>query len=168
MRFKRTKMAILLCGLVIGTSACATSETYGTALASASDTVQIGVSNLIADYGFHADRRDTKTVSSLFTEDGQLVVPKVGADVTGRASIAAAFGQTWQQVAKSGQQRRHIISSVRLSNITEKSADFRAIMNVTGKPSNGSPQVYLTGFYRGTAVWTDEGWRLKRLEINID
>ena len=126
------------------------------------------VSELIADYGFAADQRDTAAVSALFTEDGKLAVPSAKAEVQGRDGITALFGQAWKPVAASGQQRRHIITGLRLFDETADSARFRAIMNVAGKPSDGSPQIYLTGYYLGEAVKTDDGWRLKQLTINVD
>lgn len=130
--------------------------------------VKSQVADLIADYGFAADRRDTAATSALFLDNGVLAIPAAGTEVQGQAAIAAAFGQVWQAVAKSGQQRRHIITGLRILETAPGKVRFRAIMNVAGTGPDGAAQLYMTGFYMGEAVPTPDGWRLQRLEINVD
>jgi ketosteroid isomerase-like protein len=145
-------------------SGCATSHL----VASDSSMSRSQLHDLMADYGYTADQRDTGKIVTYFTADGVLSVPSVNAEVKGHQGISALFGQAWKQVSESGQQRRHIVSSLRILEETAYTAKFRAIMNVTGTPKSGQPAVYITGVYFGDAVLTEQGWLLKKLEINID
>jgi uncharacterized protein (TIGR02246 family) len=126
------------------------------------------IADLFADYGFAADQRDPDAVTALFTEDGALAIPAVGIEAQGREAIAASFRKTWEPVAKAGQQRRHVITGLRITSMKGKDHSFRAIMTVAGKARDGAPQVYLNGYYTGTAVRSNQGWRFKRLEIHVD
>jgi uncharacterized protein (TIGR02246 family) len=126
------------------------------------------IADLFADYGFAADQRDAEAVAALFTEAGVLAIPVVGIQVQGREAIAASFRKTWEPVAKAGQQRRHVITGLRITGMKGKEHSFRAIMTVAGTARDGGPQVYLNGYYTGTAVRSNQGWRFKQLEIQVD
>jgi ketosteroid isomerase-like protein len=126
------------------------------------------IADLFADYGFAADQRDPEAVSALFVEDGVLAIPVVKIEAKGRAAIAASFSKTWEPVAAAGQQRRHVITGLRLTSGEDKERGFRAIMTVVGTARDGTPQLYVNGYYTGVAVRTAQGWRFKRLEIRVD
>ena len=126
------------------------------------------VADLISDYGFLADARDTAAVASLFTDDAALEVPVAGISVRGQAAIEAVYAQIWTGLAGTGVQRRHIISGLRLTEVTPQSADFRAIMNVTERSSEPRPQLHMTGYYTGKAVQTAAGWKFEQFVINAD
>jgi uncharacterized protein (TIGR02246 family) len=143
--------------------ALAKPSTSATAIAAKSE-----IADLFADYGFAADQRDADAVTTLFTEDGVLAISVVGIEVQGREAIAATFRKTWEPVSKAGQQRRHVISGLRITGMKSKEHSFRAIMTVAGTARDGTPQVYLNGYYTGTAVRGAQGWRFKRLEIHVD
>jgi uncharacterized protein (TIGR02246 family) len=143
--------------------ALAKPPTSATAIAAKSE-----IADLFADYGFAADQRDADAVTALFTEDGVLAIPAVGIEAQGREAIAASFRKTWEPVAKAGQQRRHVITGLRITGMKGKEHSFRAIMTVAGTARDGTPQVYLNGYYTGTAARSTQGWRFKRLEIHVD
>jgi len=126
------------------------------------------IADLFSDYGFAADERDPDEVSALFAEDGVLAIPAAGIEVKGRSAIAASFRKTWEPVAKAGQQRRHVITSLRITGQSGSARGFRAIMTVAGTARDGAPQIYLNGYYAGLAVRSANGWRFKRLEIHVD
>jgi len=75
------------------------------------------IADLFADYGFAADQRDPDAVTALFTEDGALAIPAVGIEAQGPEAIAASFRKTWEPVAKAGQQRRHVITGLRITSM---------------------------------------------------
>ena len=135
-----------------------------------SDTVDVhlGAENLLADYGFIADQRDAEAIRALFVTDGSLTIPAGGVSVTGQQAIADTFTQFWKPVAAAGQQRRHAITGIRITEITGETARFRAIMNVTGTSPTSGVQIFLTGYYQGEIARTEAGWRFKALEIHAD
>jgi uncharacterized protein (TIGR02246 family) len=138
------------------------------ATSAAAISVKSEIADLFADYGFAADQRDPAAVAALFTEDGVLAIPVAGIEAQGREAIAASFRKTWEPVARVGQQRRHVITGLRITGMKGRDHDFRAIMTVAGTAPDRTPQVYLTGYYAGTAIHRNQGWRFKRLEIHVD
>jgi hypothetical protein len=130
--------------------------------------VHQGAENLFADYGFIADQRDAEAIKTLFVTEGSLAIPAAGVRVSGQQAIADTFTQVWKPVAAAGQQRRHIITGIRITEIAGETARFRAIMNVTGTSPTGGVQIFLTGYYQGEIMRTEAGWRFKALEIHAD
>lgn len=124
--------------------------------------------NLLADYGFIADQRDADAIKALFVTEGSLAIPAARVRVSGQQAIADTFTQIWKPVAAAGQQRRHIISGIRITEITGDAARFRAIMNVTGTSPAGGVQIFMTGYYQGEIARTAQGWRFTALEIHAD
>jgi hypothetical protein len=127
-----------------------------------------GVADLINDYGFLADARDAEAVASLFAEGGALTIPAANVSVIGPTDIEGVYAATWAGLAGTLVKRRHIISGLRLTDVTPDGANFRAIMNVTERSEAPQPQLHLTGYYTGKAVQTAAGWKLEQLVINID
>ncbi|MDZ7588437.1 MAG: nuclear transport factor 2 family protein [Parasphingorhabdus sp.] len=126
------------------------------------------IADLFADYGFAADQRDPNAVAALFAPEGVLAIPAVALEAQGRDAIAASFRQTWEPIAKAGQQRRHVITGLRLTAKTGSEHSFRAIMTVLGTARDGTSQIYLNGYYTGAAVRSGKGWQFRRLEIHVD
>ena len=157
--------ALALAALALQPAAAAVAKPSGSAATMAAKS-EIG--DLFADYGFVADQRDPEAVSALFAEDGVLAIPVVKIEAQGRDAIAASFRKTWEPVAAAGQQRRHVITGLRLTSGEGGERGFRAIMTVVGTARDGTPQLYVNGYYTGIAVRTAQGWRFKRLEIRVD
>jgi len=157
--------ALVIAALVLQPPAAVAAKPSSSAAAMAAKS-EIG--DLFADYGFAADQRDPEAVSALFAEDGMLAIPVVNIEARGRDAIASSFRKTWEPVAAAGQQRRHVISGLRLTSGVGKERGFRAIMTVVGTARDGTPQLYVNGYYTGIAVLTAQGWRFKRLEIRVD
>jgi uncharacterized protein (TIGR02246 family) len=134
----------------------------------ASIAAKSGIADLFADYGFAADARNPDAVAALFAQDGVLAIPVAGVEALGREAIAASFRKTWEPVAKAGQQRRHVITGLRITDQIGRERGFRAIMTVAGTARDGTPQIYLNGYYAGRAFRSANGWRFKRLEIHVD
>lgn len=121
------------------------------------------IHELIADYGWYADSRDVQSYLGLFTPDAAFVAPKLGLSLNGQQEISAFIGPRWKKIAELGEQRRHIITGIRLTNVSEKSASYRAILNLAAKKSEGETKIVMTGFYVGTLTKTAAGWRIARL-----
>jgi hypothetical protein len=109
---------------------------------------------LIADYGWYADSRDMKSYLGLFTADGAFVAPEMGLSLNSPKEMSDFLGPRWQNIAESGEQRRHIITGIRVTSITEKSATYRAILNLTANPSDGETKEKLKDVIKhdGTAI----------------
>jgi len=126
------------------------------------------IHDLIADYGWYADSRDVQGYLSLFTSDAVFVAPKLGLSLSGQQEISEFIGPRWKKIAESGEQRRHIITGIRLTNVSEKSGTYRAILNLSANPSEGETKIVMTGYYVGTITKTTAGWRIARLEFYPD
>lgn len=136
--------------------------------ASARSADILGVDALFADYGFSADRRDERATAALFERDAQLSIPAYAVQAVGRDAIASTLRGIWKAVEQAGQQRRHMISGVRVIDGPHRSRLVRAVFSVTGTPREGKPQIYMTGYYEGEVVRDGSHWRFRRLTINVD
>ena len=124
--------------------------------------------DLIADYGWYADSRDVQGYLGLFINDAVFASPKMGLSLSGRKEISDFIVPRWKKIGESGEQRRHIITGIRLTNLTERSGTYRAILNLSANPSEGETKIMMTGYYVGTVTKIEAEWRIARLEFYPD
>ncbi|WP_116364369.1 nuclear transport factor 2 family protein [Parahaliea mediterranea] len=129
---------------------------------------QEGIANLMADYAWFADQRDTEAVSKLFVEQGVLKVPVVNQTMEGPAQVSSFFSKTWAPLEAMGQQRRHVITNIRPYDVQGDQARVRAYMTVLGSTKGGPSSIKLQGYYEAEVVDTPEGWRFRALTIQVD
>ena len=69
-------------------------------------------------------------------EDGVLEIPHVGVEARGREAIAGTFAPVWKQIAEAGQQRRHVITGIRIES--DEAGVYIAL-------SADRPHIFVTG-----------------------
>jgi ketosteroid isomerase-like protein len=126
------------------------------------------INRLIADYGWYADNRDIQEYSGLFIDDAVFESPKMGLSLRGRQQIVDFMTARWKKQEESGEQRRHIITGIAVTDVENETARYRAILTLTVKPKDGMPKIVLAGYYEAEVVKQGEDWRFARLIIHAD
>jgi ketosteroid isomerase-like protein len=136
------------------------------------DAIQSGdilqIQNLVADYGWYADARDVSGYAGLFIEQAVFCSPNTQLSLSGREAIIATIDPYWKKADETGEQRRHIISGVKVTEYDGESARYRAILNLSGVMPGDTPRLLLSGVYLGEVVKTEQGWRFARVEFLQD
>ena len=177
-----TTCAALTAVLVIAASSAVAAPTRGWAEAAGVDSLgnrskvissapvgdRLDIYDLFARWGVVYDEARLDLLPDLFTTDATFIVlladrqPIV--EVHGRQSILANVGNSLEQ---QGDQRRHLISNVVISQISERQADANAYGMVAVAAATIS--VGTTVFYRASLSKGDDGvWRFSKLIIGMD
>lgn len=126
------------------------------------------IRNLITDYGWHADNKDAESYSALFTKNARLQSIKLGFDLRDQQEILNFMKSRWDNKKAPPEQRRHNISGVKITELTEATAQYRAILTLTTKTPNNPINFMLSGYYNGEVKKTKNGWKISYLEFHPD
>lgn len=129
---------------------------------------RLDIYDLFARWGVVYDEARLDLLPDLFTTDATFIVLLADqqsiVEVHGRQSILANVGNSLKQ---QGDQRRHLISNVVISQISERQADANAYGMVAVAAATIS--VGTTVFYRASLSKGDDGvWRFAKLIIGMD
>lgn len=127
------------------------------------------IEQLFADYGWPMDTQDWPILESVFTEDADFAITIPGMDrigpINGRDAIIEFCSST---VGDQDDQRRHVITNIRIINETDTTADVFAILSLI-VVANGSLAVQSSGMYRTkVARGVDGNWRFTSMVIELD
>ena len=127
------------------------------------------IEQLFADYGWPMDTQEWPVLESVFADDAQFTITIPGMDaigpINGRDAIVEFCSST---VGDQTDQRRHVISNVRITNETDTTADVYAILTLV-VVADGALAVQSSGMYRTqVAVQTDGKWRFTSMVIELD
>ena len=127
-----------------------------------------GLEQLFAQYGWPMDTKDFGNLNIVFTEDSKFTVQIAGGDtygpIEGRAAIYDFVSQT---VGAQTDQRRHVITNVRVESASEEKTVATAILTLLVS-ENGSLELKSSGLYRGEVVQEDGQWRFSSLHLLLD
>jgi len=125
-------------------------------------------SQLFADYAWYNDLRDVEGIGSLCSDDVEMTVEITGAQTagpfSGRATIMAFIGSA---MSRSNDQRRHVITNVRVESVSEgelTATAFLTLIIIEG----GELRVQTTGVYRFLALRSPDGLRIRRIHLSLD
>jgi hypothetical protein len=114
---------------------------------------------LFAQYGWPMDSRDWKVLETVFTEDALFTIAITGGDtigpIKGRDQIVEFCSGT---VGDQTDQRRHVITNVRVESESEQGAVATAILTLV-VVEDGKLEVKSSGVYRTEVV--DDGGQLR-------
>lgn len=127
------------------------------------------IEQLFADYGWPMDSREWPVLESVFTEDAEFTITIAGGDtigpIAGRDAIVEFCSST---VNAQTDQRRHVISNLRLGPETDVDATVTAILTLV-VVENGQLEVKSSGLYRTKVVREADGkWRFSSMLLELD
>ena len=126
------------------------------------------VQDLLALYGWLADRHDLAALLELFAQDARLESPKTKTTLQGREAIGGLLKAAWSRQPANEPARRHLITGVRVVGAEGDESRFEATFGVLGTSSDGQAKVYATGYYEGVARSAPEGMLFVLLRIVLD
>jgi hypothetical protein len=123
---------------------------------------------LFAQYGWPMDSREFAYLNDVFAKDASFTVEIAGGDtygpIEGREAI---YGFVSETVGAQTDQRRHLITNVRVERATDEGVIATAILTLL-VIENGSLQVKSSGLYRGEVIREDGAWRFANLHLFLD
>jgi hypothetical protein len=127
------------------------------------------IEQLFADYGWPMDSREWPVLSGVFTEDAEFTIAIANGDtigpIVGRDAIVEFCSST---VNAQTDQRRHVITNVRIGPETDDEATVTAILSLI-VVAEGGLEVKSSGLYRTNVVRGDDGrWRFKSMHLGLD
>lgn len=127
------------------------------------------IEQLFADYGWPMDSREWQVLSTVFTEEAEFTISISGGDVigpiVGREAIVDFCSST---VNAQTDQRRHVITNVRVGPETESEAAVTAILTLI-VVTDGRLEVKSSGLYRTQVVCGADGrWRFSKMLLELD
>jgi len=126
------------------------------------------IDQLFADYGWPMDSREWDGLGPTFTGDADFTIAITGGDtigpITGREAIVEFCSST---VERQTDQRRHVITNVRVGPQTDTEATVTAILTLV-TVENGALTVKATGLYRTRVVLDGGAWRFASMHLTLD
>ena len=126
------------------------------------------IEQLFADYGWPMDSREFSVLGDTFTEDAEFTIHITGGDtigpISGRDAIVEFCSST---VGEQTDQRRHVITNVRIGPETGSDARVTAILTLI-VVENGSLEVKSSGLYDTHAVLDGDRWRFSSIVLTLD
>jgi hypothetical protein len=127
------------------------------------------IEQLFADYGWPMDSREWPVLSGVFTEDAEFTIAIANGDtigpIVGRDAIVEFCSST---VNAQTDQRRHVITNVRIGPETDDEATVTAILSLI-VVAEGGLEVKSSGLYRTNVVRGDDGrWRFTSMHLDLD
>ena len=126
------------------------------------------INQLFADYGWPMDSREWEVLGPTFTEDAAFTIVITGGDtigpITGRDAIVEFCSST---VNEQQDQRRHVITNVRIGPETATTATATAILTLI-VVADGALEVKSSGLYRTEAVLDGDAWRFRSMHLTLD
>ena len=124
--------------------------------------------DFMTNYGWLIDQRDAKAVGQLFEQGGRLEIPAVDGTFTGPEEIADFFTGVWKPLDDAKEQRRHVITNLRVLQEDRDRASLRTYVTIFGSTPGTPPGLRMVGFYEAMVVRSGGQWRFEALRINID
>lgn len=127
------------------------------------------IEQLFADYGWPMDSREWAVLSGVFTENAEFTITIAGGDtigpIVGREAIVEFCSST---VNAQTDQRRHVITNVRVGPETDTDATVTAILSLI-VVAEGRLEVKSSGLYRTRVVRDADGeWRFASMLLELD
>jgi len=126
------------------------------------------VAELFAAYAAANDLRDAGLIGECFTPEGAFTLHIAGADTIGplqpRDAFLEFFGQAF---AAQSDQRRHVVTNLRLLDDGETSARAEAYLTLI-VTDGGHTALKSAGRYDAEVVREAEGWRFRALTLYLD
>ena len=126
------------------------------------------IEQLFADYGWPMDTREWPVLATVFTRDASFVITIQGEEavsVTGCDEIVEFCSST---VNAQTDQRRHVITNVRITDATDTTANAYAILTLV-VVTDGELEVKSSGLYRTKVVRESDGrWRFAHMLLELD
>jgi len=134
------------------------------------DRVLIG--EMLAQYSYRWDGKDSAGFAALFTEDGEMERWVSGARVdgsvvTGRTGIFE-YARSSHQGRLADRQTRHHFSGLVFKELSENYAVTENMALITHQTAGNSPAIASSGIYRITWRKTGQGWRMAQRILLTD
>jgi hypothetical protein len=114
------------------------------------------------------DSREFEVLGDTFTKDADFTIAITDGDtigpIDGRDAIVEFCSST---VHEQTDQRRHVITNVRIGPQTETEADVTAILTLI-VVADGELNVKSSGLYRTRAVLDGDRWRFASMHLTLD
>ena len=121
------------------------------------------IHQLFIDYGAYLDAHDFEAYSSLFAEDGEILLGPLGR-AQGREQIRTMMAGT---MPGGPGQSYHVISSPVVA-LGEDRAEAKVMWTVIQRDPSGRPQVGMIGHHRDELVRRDGRWLFQRRRGFVD
>ena len=126
------------------------------------------IQDLIYQYSYAYDARDTETFLDLFTPDCLFEAhanegAKVVFKLTSREQVAKAVATRFAAYKQSGVQTRHFETNTILTRVGEGKVEaISMFVLMLQSPNADAPKPQEMGYYKDTIVKTDNGWRFAK------
>ncbi len=126
------------------------------------------IEQLFATYAWAHDNKEFELLDGVFTEASEFTVDIAGGATIGpigtrRETVDFIRDTTLGQ----GDQRRHVITNVRISDESDRRARATAILSLFVTKDNVLT-VQATGWYDCQAVLDGDAWRFERMYLTLD
>jgi len=122
---------------------------------------------LFAQYGWPMDSKEFPVLREVFTEDAEFTVAITGGDTHGPVSGRDAIYDFCSGIVSSQtDQRRHVITNIRIVDDAGDSADVTATLTLI--VVNGALEVKSSGLYSCAVVQDEGALRFKRMLLTLD
>ncbi len=134
---------------------------------------RLAIAEVLAQYSYRWDSKDSEGFSNLFTEDaimersasGELIP---GSRLEGRQAILT-YAKKAHQGRLADRQTRHHMSNLVFIEFTEDTARTENMVLVTHQiEADTAPYINNSGIYRNIWRKTDQGWKIARRVLFID
>lgn len=130
---------------------------------------RIEIHELVTSYGFHHDRRDFEALGSCFTPDATYTLKIADGESFGpHSGRDAIIAQIRKFKESQSDVRRHHISNVQVTPITENEASVTSYVLVTATSSTEGLKIITVGNYSDLVRRTPEGWKIAGKELLLD
>lgn len=133
---------------------------------------RLEITDQIARYSQHWDRKDAESFSKLFTGDGVLEwhfadAPEQSGTLTERENILQ-YSRMEHTERLAGRQSRHHFSGLVFENLSTDSALTEHMFMVTHVTPDSPPFIHSTGSYRIEWRKADGRWLISHLKLYVD
>ncbi|MDM0071534.1 nuclear transport factor 2 family protein [Variovorax sp. J31P207] len=126
--------------------------------------------NVLHSYAWSYDSNDMKQLALIFEESGVTVGSVAGSDTgwgpwVGPSEIARKLGEIR---ASQSDRRRHQLTTPVFLELSDAKALVKIYLSLFSTPAGGRPRLVTTGQYTAALSKSDDGWKIGRLEAQLD
>lgn len=132
---------------------------------------RLEILNVVQSFSHFLDERKFDDWQALFTDDVRFeAFPGDGTrvEIDGKPTLVAFFQQRYEEGSLATGQRRHALSTIRVVEQTEKTAQVKLYVTISMATDEAGLVFVTTGTYGIGLVKTDNGWRANRWQIRSD
>ncbi len=171
--YRSAGLRIVLLSLLLSISGCSISSDAGSAAALRLVTEKMAIAEMLAQYPYRWDSKNSSGVADLFTDDGVLERWQNGSLVENSRIVGKRAIYDYAKQSHEGRladrQTRHNFSGLTFLELGGNSAVTENMVLITHQTANdNAPVIRSSGIYRISWLKTEQGWRITRRILFTD